>query len=146
MQFRKQLCWSFFAFHWIEIFLYSQYGTSWELGLVFVTRGQCYKSFYRSNLPPFHGNTLILCYKGTLPWKLTWNGSILLQYFNPRKSKVRSIMVNYCGIVNNNIGPGSIMFCSFHLIQNHKLLKLDKKDKRRFGNLIIFEVFKCTFD
>jgi hypothetical protein len=27
------------------------------------TWGQCYKTFYRSNLPPFLGNTIILCYK-----------------------------------------------------------------------------------
>jgi hypothetical protein len=31
-------------------------------------RGQCYKTFYRGNLPPFHGHTVILCYKATLPW------------------------------------------------------------------------------
>jgi hypothetical protein len=31
---------------------------------------QCYKTVYRSNLPPFHGNTLILCYKAALPWYL----------------------------------------------------------------------------
>ncbi len=24
---------------------------------------QCYKTFYHSNLPPFHGHTIILCYK-----------------------------------------------------------------------------------
>ncbi len=30
--------------------------------------GQCYKTFYRSNLLPFHGNTIILCYKAILPW------------------------------------------------------------------------------
>jgi hypothetical protein len=33
------------------------------------SRGQCYKTFYRGNLPPFHGNTVILCYKAILPWK-----------------------------------------------------------------------------
>ncbi len=32
------------------------------------TRGQCYKTFYCSNLLPFHGNTIILCYKAILPW------------------------------------------------------------------------------
>ncbi len=26
------------------------------------------KTFYRSNLLPFHGHTVILCYKATLPW------------------------------------------------------------------------------
>jgi hypothetical protein len=31
-------------------------------------RGQCYKTFYRGNLLPFHGNIIILCYKATLPW------------------------------------------------------------------------------
>jgi hypothetical protein len=30
--------------------------------------GQCYKTFYRGNLLPFHGNTGILFYKATLPW------------------------------------------------------------------------------
>jgi hypothetical protein len=49
------------------------------------TWGQCYKTFYRGNLPPFHGNTVILCYKAILPWKLPWDGSKLPQYFNPRK-------------------------------------------------------------
>jgi len=29
---------------------------------------QCYKTFYHSNLPPFHGYTIILCHKATLPW------------------------------------------------------------------------------
>jgi len=29
---------------------------------------QCYKTLYRGNLLPFHGPTLILCYKATLPW------------------------------------------------------------------------------
>ncbi len=32
------------------------------------TRGQCYKTFYRGNLLPFHGNTIILCYKAILFW------------------------------------------------------------------------------
>ncbi len=32
------------------------------------TWGQCYKTFYRSNLLPFHGNTIILGYKAILPW------------------------------------------------------------------------------
>jgi hypothetical protein len=61
--------------------------------------GQCNKTFYCSNLPPFLGNTVILCYKAILPWKLPWNGSKLLRYFNPRKSKVRSTAVIYYGIV-----------------------------------------------
>jgi hypothetical protein len=32
------------------------------------TWGQCYKTFYHDNLLPFHGNTIILCYKAILPW------------------------------------------------------------------------------
>jgi hypothetical protein len=28
---------------------------------------QCYKTFYSGNLLPFHGHTIILCYKATLP-------------------------------------------------------------------------------
>jgi hypothetical protein len=32
--------------------------------------GQCYKSFHRGNVPPFHGNPVILYYKAMLPWKL----------------------------------------------------------------------------
>ncbi len=31
-------------------------------------RAQCYKTFYHGNLLPFHGNTIILCYKAILPW------------------------------------------------------------------------------
>ncbi len=31
-------------------------------------RAQCYKTFYHGYLPPFHGHTIILCYKATLPW------------------------------------------------------------------------------
>ncbi len=31
-------------------------------------RAQYYKTFYCCNLPPFHGHTIILCYKATLPW------------------------------------------------------------------------------
>jgi hypothetical protein len=30
------------------------------------TRGQSYKTFYSCNLPPFHGHTIILCYKTLL--------------------------------------------------------------------------------
>ena len=48
-----------------------------------ISWGQCYKSFYRSNLPPFQGNPIILCYKAILHWKLPWNGNKLLWYFNP---------------------------------------------------------------
>jgi hypothetical protein len=29
--------------------------------------GQCYKTFHHGNLPPFHGNSIILCYKDMLP-------------------------------------------------------------------------------
>jgi hypothetical protein len=54
--------------------------------------GRCYKTFYGSNLPPFHGNTDILCYKAIVPWKFPRNGSKLLQYFNPRK-----VGLNYYG-------------------------------------------------
>ncbi len=31
-----------------------------------LTKGQCYKTFYHSNLMPFHGHTVILCYKTLL--------------------------------------------------------------------------------
>jgi hypothetical protein len=31
-------------------------------------QGQCYKTFYRCNLLPFLGNTIILRYKAILPW------------------------------------------------------------------------------
>ncbi len=30
-------------------------------------RDQCYKTFYHGNLLPFQGNTVILCYKTTIP-------------------------------------------------------------------------------
>jgi hypothetical protein len=63
------------------------------------TWAQCYKTFYSGNLPPSHGNTVILCYKALLPWKLLWNGGILPWYFNPRKSRVKIATVIYCGIV-----------------------------------------------
>jgi hypothetical protein len=62
------------------------------------TRGQFYETFYHGNLPPFHGIAVILCYKAILPWKLLWNGSKLPQYFNPRKSRVKSTVVIYCSI------------------------------------------------
>ncbi len=32
------------------------------------TWAQCYKTFYHGNLLPFHGHTVILCYKAKLPW------------------------------------------------------------------------------
>jgi len=54
---------------------------------------------FRGNLPPFHGNTIILCYKAILPWKLLWNGSKSLHYINPRKSRVRITVVIYRCIV-----------------------------------------------
>ncbi len=62
---------------------------------LFAIRCQCYKTFYRSNLPPYHGNTIILCFKAILPWKLLWNCSKLPQYINPRKIKVRITAVLY---------------------------------------------------
>jgi hypothetical protein len=58
-----------------------------------------YKTVYRGNLPPFHGNTIILCYKAVLPWKLLWNGSKLPRYIHPRKSRVRITTVIYRCIV-----------------------------------------------
>jgi hypothetical protein len=42
--------------------------------------GQCYKTCYRGNLLPFHGNTVNLYYKAILPWKLLWNDSKLPWY------------------------------------------------------------------
>ncbi len=42
--------------------------------------GQCYKTFYRGNLPSFHSNTVIPCYKTLYPWEILWNGSKLPQY------------------------------------------------------------------
>jgi hypothetical protein len=60
---------------------------------------QCYKTYYGSNLQPFHGDSIILCYKDKLPWKFLWNGSKLLRYINPRKSRVRITAVIYRGIV-----------------------------------------------
>jgi hypothetical protein len=32
------------------------------------TRCRCYNTFYCDNLLLFHGHTVILCYKATLPW------------------------------------------------------------------------------
>ncbi len=61
--------------------------------------GQCYKTFYWGNLPPFHGNTVILCYKAILACKLQWNCSKLTRYFNPRRSKVKITVVIYHSIV-----------------------------------------------
>ncbi len=39
--------------------------------------GQCNKTFFHGKLPPFHGNTVILRYKGILPLQLPWSGSKL---------------------------------------------------------------------
>jgi hypothetical protein len=64
-----------------------------------VTYDQCFETFYYSNLPSFHGNNILLCYKSKLHWKLPWNGSKLLQYFNPRKSRVNFTVVIVTGIV-----------------------------------------------
>jgi hypothetical protein len=47
---------------------------------------------------PIIGNTVILCYKAMLPWKLPWNGSKLSRYFNPRENRVKSTEVIYRGI------------------------------------------------
>ncbi len=57
------------------------------------TRGQCYKTFHRSNLPPFHSTSIIPC------WKLLWNGNKLPRYINPRKSRVKITAVIYRCIV-----------------------------------------------
>ncbi len=60
--------------------------------------GQCYKTFYSVNLPPFHGKTTILCYIAILTWKLPQNGSQLLQYFKSRKDSVEPSNVQQNGI------------------------------------------------
>ncbi len=47
------------------------------------TWAQYHKTFYRGNLLPFHGNTVILCYKAVQPKQpkyLPNNGSKLQQY------------------------------------------------------------------
>jgi hypothetical protein len=56
------------------------YNSEWQLyhgtaanysGKEFYTIGhwaQFYKTFCFGNLPPFHGHTVILCYKAALPW------------------------------------------------------------------------------
>jgi hypothetical protein len=78
------------------------------------TWGQCYKNFYHGNLPPFHNNAAILCYKTMLPLynhrmainyhiksfitlaqgKLKYQNNLPF-YFNPRKSRVNITAVNY---------------------------------------------------
>ncbi len=58
-----------------------------------------YKTFYRGNLAPSHGKTVFLCFKVILHWKLPWNGSKPLQYFNPRKSNYTINAVIYPSIV-----------------------------------------------
>jgi hypothetical protein len=35
-------------------------------------QGPMLQDFYPGNLPPFHGNTVIMCYKAILPCKLEW--------------------------------------------------------------------------
>jgi hypothetical protein len=65
-----------------------------------MTRDLCYKTFYCGNLPPFHGNSIILCYiLYILPWKLLWNGSKLPLYINPRARRVIISAVIYRCIV-----------------------------------------------
>ncbi len=39
-----------------------------NLSGAWVIWGHRNKTFYRGNLLPFHGNTIILCYKAILPW------------------------------------------------------------------------------
>ncbi len=74
-------------------------------GINAATWDQCYKTFYCGNLPPFHGNTVILCFKARVPWKLQWNCSKLTWYFNPRRSKVK-ITMEITTVLFYNIGPG----------------------------------------
>ncbi len=38
------------------------------------------QNFYNGNLLPFYGNTVILCYKAVLPWKLPRNDNKLPRY------------------------------------------------------------------
>ncbi len=54
---------------------------------------------YHSSLPPFHGNSIILCYKCILHLKWLRNDSKLPWYFNPRKSWVKINAVIYCCIL-----------------------------------------------
>jgi hypothetical protein len=76
--------------------------------------GQCYKTIYHGNLPPLCGNTSFSVKKlyclgnqRGMPVKsfitlahgskLKYHG-ILLWYFNPRKSRVKTTVVKYRGI------------------------------------------------
>ncbi len=103
------------------------------------------KLFYPSNLPPFPGNTIILCYNAILPWKLLWNGSKLLQYIHLRKSRVLNYHGNlplYCFIT---LAPGLIFttfLCNLSRIytigENRAKLEHFKNAKYFFCSL------KCT--
>ncbi len=83
-----------FTFKWGNIFCRHLHSS-------LISMGQGYKTFYHGNLPPFHVNNIILCYKAILPWKLLWNGSKFPRHINPRKSRVRISMIilpTYCFI------------------------------------------------
>jgi hypothetical protein len=101
---------------------------------LFAIRCQCYKTFYRGNLPPFHGNSIILCYKHILPWKLMWNGSKLPQYINPRKSRVRiteviyhhcTVIPSFCVIKLYYLGNYYGMAVNYHSILTLEKLRLE---------------------
>jgi hypothetical protein len=68
------------------------------------TWGQGYVTFYRGNLLPFHGNTVILCFKSILPQQLPWKGSTLQCFFMTQRVSIISTatsntMVIYHGIL-----------------------------------------------
>jgi hypothetical protein len=70
MEMVKNVCNSKNAFYWISTqgfpnrMLYPDFCNRYNI--LEPTRGQCCKTFYRGNLPPFHGHTVILCYKTLL--------------------------------------------------------------------------------
>jgi hypothetical protein len=71
-----------------------------------LNRANVTKLLTTNNLTPFHGHTIILIYKSISPGKIPWNGNKLLQYFNPRKSRVKITVVIYCSISFITLAPG----------------------------------------
>jgi hypothetical protein len=62
--------------------------------------GLCYKTFCRGNLPPFHGNTVILCYKA-------------LHYLG----NYHEMAVNYHCLMLANLN-GKVIYCRILTLEN----------------------------
>ncbi len=70
-------CCSLTLKRWVKIAVVNYHSTLLQNFITMVKGVYAIQTFYHSNLPPFNGNTVILCYKPIKPSKLVWIGNKL---------------------------------------------------------------------